>query len=282
MSNLNIVTRILSVWMMAWLCLCPAQGGLLTTTARETFELIARKAAKETTEAAAERTAARLLKECGDTAACSLVKKYGDDAARILCKPERVQLFDSLGDDAAEALIKHGSMAERLLLKSPEKETAQFLALADKQTVRQTEILMRQYAPTAQESSKVLRFITKHPKIVAASALGAGAAITIYCNQDTWWGKMLLCVWNHPYAATGMSLLFLLCLWRLEKWVVHRCVMVLRKRRVYTAPSVGLRTMTAGVSNTSQNNRWWSYTASIVKGLCRMTIYKKMIDRKYE
>lgn len=222
--KMNALSRLIILLLTGYICLCSAQGGVLSASAREALELIARKATKETTEEAAERTAARLLKECGDTTARALVKKYGDDAARLLCNPERVKLLDTLGEDAAEAMVKHGSMAERLLLKSPEKETAQFLAAADTQTVRQTEILMRQYAPTAEKSSKALRFITKHPRIVAASALAAGVAITVACHDDTWWGKPLLWMLTHPALAVAVLaavLLVLVCLWR---WVRRKIV----------------------------------------------------------
>lgn len=235
MRNLNALSRLIILLLTGYICLCSAQGGVLSASAREALELIARKAAKETTEEAAEHTAARLLKACGDTTARALVKKYGDDAARLLCKPERVKLLDTLGDDAADAMMKHGSMAERILLKSPEKETAQFLAAADTQTVRQTEILMRQYAPTAEKAPKALRYITKHPRIVAASALAAGVAITAACHDDTWWGQLLLWMLTHPALAVAVLaavLLVLVCLWWWAKYRVKQQVMRLKRKPV--------------------------------------------------
>lgn len=235
--KMNALSRLIILLLTGYICLCSAQGGVLSASAREALELIARKAAKEYSEEAAERTAARLLKECGDTTARALVKKYGDDAARLLCNPERVKLLDTLGEDAAEAMVKHGSMAERLLLKSPEKETARFIAAADTQTVRQTEILMRQYAPTAEKSSKALRFITKHPRIVAATTLVAGAAIVVACHADTWWGQLLLWMLTHPALAVAVLaavLLVLVCLWRWVKYRVKQQVMRLKRKITQT------------------------------------------------
>lgn len=237
MRKMNTLSRLIILLLTGYICLCSAQGGVLSASAREALELIARKAAKETTEEAAERTAARLLKESSNTAVSSLVKKYGDNAARLLCKPERVKLLDTLGDEAAEAMMKHGSMAERILLKNPEKETAKFLAAADTQTVRQTEILLSQYAPSAEKSSRAIRFITKHPRTVAAFSLAAGVAITAACHDDTWWGQLLLWMLTHPALAVAVLaavLLVLVCLWWWVKYRVKQQVMRLKRKITQT------------------------------------------------
>lgn len=187
MSALRLISWVVFLSLGWCLFLPPAHGGVLSAAAKAAFEQIARKAAKETTEESAKNVALRMLKESGDVAAKSLLKRYGDDAARIVCNPERIKLLDSLGDDAAAAIVKHGSMAERLLIKGPEKETARFLAAADKQTVRQTEILLQHCAPPQQESAGFLKFIARHPKVVAyPTMIGAGL-----CGSYIW-------AQNHP------------------------------------------------------------------------------------
>jgi hypothetical protein len=57
-----------------------------------------------------------------------LVKQYGDEAVVILAQnPERMRLVESLGDDAAEALLKHTNIAESGLRLCPDVEVASAL-----------------------------------------------------------------------------------------------------------------------------------------------------------
>lgn len=238
MSALRVILWVVFLSFGGCLCLSPAQGGVLTAAAKTTFELIARKAAKETTEESAKNVALRLLKESGDVAAKSLLKRYGDDAARIICKPERIKLLDTLGDDAAAAMVKHGSMAERLLIKGPEKETARFLAAADKQTVRQTEILLRHCNPKQKESAGILRFIARHPGVVAYPTVIAGGLCGSYVWAQNHPGPYSVIknsvewVTEHPWL-TAVALLVsvtLVCiLWRVFiAWVKHLFLRLLK------------------------------------------------------
>ncbi len=72
-----------------------------------------------------------LVKEAQHTssAIARLVTQYGDDAIVTLAKnPKRVQLVERLGDDAAEALLKHNSIAEEVLLRCPDYQVANALS----------------------------------------------------------------------------------------------------------------------------------------------------------
>lgn len=217
--------RVLGVLCLAWLCLAPVQGGILSGAAKESFEVIARKAGKEATEQAAEKTAKRLLQESGSEAARALVKKYGAHAPRLVCNPSRVKLLDALGDDAAKAMVKHGTMAERLLLKSPDVETARFISAADTKAVRQMEILFNRCVPAPKDEATLLRFVARHPKLVAYPTLAAagicGGYLWVHQHEDSFWGRVAKWVCRHPVlfaCALGAAG----CLFSLLRWWVKR------------------------------------------------------------
>ena len=44
-----------------------------------------------------------------------LMAKYGDEAVWVVAKPKRMAIFVKFGDNAADAMIKHGEIAEPLL-----------------------------------------------------------------------------------------------------------------------------------------------------------------------
>lgn len=210
MMGVRFMFRVVVPLCIAWLCMVPVQGGILSGAAREAFELIARKAGKEATEQAAEKTAKRLLQESGSEAARTLVKKYGVHAPRLVCNPSRVKLLDELGDDAAKAMLKHGTMAERLLLKSPDVEMARFISAADTKSVRQMEILFRRCAPAPKDEATLLRFVAKHPKLVAYPTLAAaglcGGYLWAHQHEDSFWGRVVMWGFRHPGYFSGLLL----------------------------------------------------------------------------
>lgn len=235
MSRCHFVFRFLFFIISLGLFIVPAQGGVFSSAAKETLELIGRKAAKETSEKSAQELAERLLRESSDDALRALLKKYGEGASRLICKPERVQLLDSLGDEAAEALLKHGSMAERLLLKKPEKETARFLATADANTVRHAEILLQKCASGQKEGSALMNYIVRHPKLVTYPTVVAagicGAYVWARQHEDECIAKMMLCLLQHPVAAVSLLLVavaLLSSLW----WLIKRRVLRWMKNRI--------------------------------------------------
>ena len=63
----------------------------------------------------------------------NLVNRYGDNAvASLASNPRRVQLVETLGDDAAEALLKHQNIAEKALHLCPDAEVSSALKNMDR------------------------------------------------------------------------------------------------------------------------------------------------------
>lgn len=61
----------------------------------------------------------RLIEEAGENGieSVKLMAKYGDDAVWVVGKKNRLAIFVKYGDDAAEAMIRHGEIAEPLIGK---------------------------------------------------------------------------------------------------------------------------------------------------------------------
>jgi len=59
----------------------------------------------------------RLVEEAGEHGLQSvkLMAKYGDEALWVVAKPNRMAIFLKFGDNAAEAMMRHGEIAEPLL-----------------------------------------------------------------------------------------------------------------------------------------------------------------------
>jgi len=137
---------------MRWIAACLLAAGIAIPTesraavatklVNETMEILAQKFGRELAEFGAETftkkleaaaakygddvfDAARkvgpralyLADNAGSQAAkaLKLMSKYGDNALLIVNHPQRLKLVAGLGDDAAEAIIKHGEAAEPLL-----------------------------------------------------------------------------------------------------------------------------------------------------------------------
>lgn len=85
----------------------------------------------------------RLIEEAGENGVESvrLMSKYGNDAIWVVGKRNRLAIFVKYGDDAAEAMIKHGEIAEPLVnklggpaakaLKNVDTQNARRLAMLD-------------------------------------------------------------------------------------------------------------------------------------------------------
>ena len=124
-------------------CNAVAQGKL--GIAKEVVEQLAKKFSKEVSEEGLEKLTAKvqsvlartgdegieaiekvgpravkLLESSGDeiASAAKLLAKHGDEAIEVLDSPVRRGLLATLGDDAAEALVKHGVVAEKILTAS--------------------------------------------------------------------------------------------------------------------------------------------------------------------
>lgn len=121
-----------------------ASAGVTSAVLKETYELVVRKFAKEAAEEGLDVVAKNmdsLAAKYGDDAleafrkvgpkafrvvdeagvegaqAVRLLAKHGDDALWVVAKPSRLALAAKYGDDAAEAMIRHGEVAEPLIEK---------------------------------------------------------------------------------------------------------------------------------------------------------------------
>lgn len=139
-----------------------APAGPTSKLARETAELVMRKFGREAAEQGVETLttkteslalkhgddayraiekvgprAFQLADEAGEQggAAVKLMARHGDSAAWVVRQPERLALASRLGDDAAEAMIRHGEIAEPLL-KSLGEPAAGALARVSSQNAR--------------------------------------------------------------------------------------------------------------------------------------------------
>jgi hypothetical protein len=120
----------------------PAWGGPKTKLAREAAEYVVRKFGKEAAKEGVEtlsykiETLAvrhgeevfeavkkvgprtfRLVEEARDHGGpvVKLMARHGDDAVWVVCQEKRLALFVRFGDTAADAMIKHGELAEPVL-----------------------------------------------------------------------------------------------------------------------------------------------------------------------
>jgi len=69
-------------------------------------------------EKASPRLVVRLLREAGkegEQAALKLLARHGDNAVWVVQRPKALAIFMKFGDEAGEALVKHGSIAEPLI-----------------------------------------------------------------------------------------------------------------------------------------------------------------------
>ena len=136
---LNVVTLILVIATLIGLSANAANAGVGSVAVRETTEFLAKKFGKEVAEEGAENIAKRLTvlsTKYGDDVVCTAVKKVGPrgiqliekagsngdvvakllskrgtEAVWVVSKPKGLSLFVKYGDDAAEAMIKHGEAA---------------------------------------------------------------------------------------------------------------------------------------------------------------------------
>ncbi|HEX7376770.1 MAG TPA: hypothetical protein VF278_06635 [Pirellulales bacterium] len=126
-------------------CLCVssvAHAGVASKAVREAAETLFRKGGKEAAELGLETITRklealalkygddaiiaaqkvgprtfRLVEEAGENglAAVKLLARHGDEAVWVVAKKNRLAIFIKYGDDAADAMLKHGQIAEPLI-----------------------------------------------------------------------------------------------------------------------------------------------------------------------
>jgi hypothetical protein len=189
----------------------PAQGK--AALAREAAEYVLRKFGKEAAEVGVEtltrkiETLAikhgddvflavrkvgprtfRLVEEAGEHGLQSvkLMAKFGDEAVWVVARPNRMAIFVKFGDDAAEAMMKHGEIAEPLLA-SFGKPAAAALNAVNSQNARRLAMLADDgQLATIGRTSEVLEVVAKYGDRAAdfiwrnKGALTVAAALTAF------------------------------------------------------------------------------------------------------
>jgi len=199
-------------------CLCIAasnlaQAGVKTTAIKETAEYVLRKfgvkAGEETAETLARKLevltlkhgdealvaikkvgprALRVAEEAGEHSAqaIKLMAKHGDEAAWLVAKGNRMSMIGRFGDDAAEAMLRHGEVAEPLIqtLGKPAAATLRVVTpqngrrlamLAEEGTLARIGRTDKLLAVTGKYGDRALDFVWRNK-----GALAVGAALTAF------------------------------------------------------------------------------------------------------
>ena len=200
-----------------------AQGGIMSATAREAMERIAGKVAQEGTEAAAKKTARELMEKAARSIPeiAEYVKRFGDDAYYLVEKPARVKLCAQFGDDAAEALVKNGRVAEEMLTRFPTQECAAGMKNLSREEARELASLLKSGKVNSSKIDDFWRFVSRHPKFSMASAAAATGLVVapgIITETIRLVGTMI----EHPVASVFVLLLLATLLWGAWTWLLKR------------------------------------------------------------
>lgn len=147
----------------------PARADVRTKAVQEAVDYVLRKFGREVAEEGAETVAKRIesfavqhgddaleaVKKVGPQAmrladeageqglhCVQLMAKFGDQAVWIAAQPKRLAIFAKYGDDAAEAMIRHGEIAEELV-ETAGKSAAAALKQVGKENGRRIAIMAR-------------------------------------------------------------------------------------------------------------------------------------------
>ena len=139
---MNRVIFIMTIVVLSMFAFCSVRADVSSYAVRETAEFVLKRFGKEALEEGAEglsRKIGSLAARYGDNAllafrkvgprlssladdagehaplAMRLLAGHGDDAIRLVARPKQLGLVARFGDDAAEALLKHGEAAEPLI-----------------------------------------------------------------------------------------------------------------------------------------------------------------------
>lgn len=235
---MNRISRsILTVLVICFLCVPTAQAGLFTSAGKAAAKTIAKQAAKETSEKAAEKAAANLLRRTANKELQNFLKKYGDDAVRVFASPKRLEMVDNLGEPAMKALIKHGGSAEVVLEKVPSHEAVVMLNRIGKEDARRMAIALGKGELPASKAAACCRFVARHPSAISACAVGGYAAwkMVAFAEEHEWAKKVLEVAMQHPWAAGGVGVGFILCLislvHSLKKRALNLLLSVFRRKK---------------------------------------------------
>ncbi len=201
-------------------------SGYASRGTREGLEHIVKAASVETTESGAQAAARRAAERIGRTVpeAEALLRQYGDALWIILRNERRARLYGELGEDAAQAFIRHGDAAESILAHLPTPEMARGIASLDHTSVRYLDALVQRGQVSAADSEdwlrlirerghEVLEYAWKHPRLTAATLLAGGAGAYALAEPESTRQaadgirELLDFTCEHPVRAAAIALL---------------------------------------------------------------------------
>jgi hypothetical protein len=175
----------LSVLLVAFVTCVPARAGALTKGLREALEYVGKKFGREVAEEGAERVtvrltrlaakhgdevvskafrrvgprAGRIVEQAGDQSgvALRLLARHGDEAIPLVGRASALNVVARYGDDAAIALMKHGTVGEGLVTQFA-KEGAEALAKVTPQNGRRLAML----AAEGQMKPELMQVVTRY------------------------------------------------------------------------------------------------------------------------
>ncbi len=140
----------LLVLMLVAMCGYTAQAGVASEALEFLFKRIARAGASATRS---------LVSEAAEKSpvVARLVRQYGSESLVTLARtPGRVQLVEQLGDDAAEALLKHAGIAEDALRCCPDTEVASALSSMSRESGQYISICASKNSLSPQDCKTVI------------------------------------------------------------------------------------------------------------------------------
>lgn len=201
----------------------PAEGGVSSGVIKQGVKFLTRKVAKEATEEVSESAAKKLVREAIEHSddVAKLAKEFGEEGLVQIAKSSTARrLCGEVGDNATVAILKHGNMGVELLTKAP-KDSVKGVAVA----LRQME------KPAARRLTSIIReggeealiWVSKHPKLAAAGAIGA----FLLAHPTT--RALLSAMWDHPYISIVTILIILVAAWFL--WTIYMPILIIKLRR---------------------------------------------------
>lgn len=182
----------------------------------------------------------------------NLVNRYGDNAvASLASNPRRVQLVETLGDDAAEALLKHQNIAEKALhlcpdaevssaLKNMDRASGQYLSMCSAihdlspDDLKNVVLIVREGGEKAAASLSRLTPEKLEKVLYTAQVAGIAAAATMVVSTaadcstlpeiGTRITELLSWLWEHPVAALLLLALLLISIIRFPE-IAARCLL---------------------------------------------------------
>lgn len=164
-----------------------ARAGVWSFMVKESAKLGCSEVVKKAEHELAEQALRKALRSSTNAEIRSLLAAHGEEAiVEVLRSPAHRKLVEELGEDAGNALLRHGCVGGDLLHLAPTKEAA---AALQKLELAEARALLKQVklgAITPQNAEAVLRIAAETPHTAKlVSKYGAEAVVKLYHNPTT-------------------------------------------------------------------------------------------------